>query len=113
MALKMNINGIVWKVPKIAAIKALVPDSRISVHDDVVTWYDGNPTNITEEQIATKLAELQAEYAALAYARKRKNEYPHWREFMEAYTEKEFGEDSTKMDAYKIKYEKVRTENPK
>ena len=93
MALKMNINGIVWKVPKIAAIKALVPDSRISVHDDVVTWYDGNPTNITEEQIATKLAELQAEYAALAYARKRKNEYPHSREFMEAYTEKEFVED--------------------
>ena len=47
------------------------------------------------------------------YADKRKKEYPSLHEFAEAYTEKEFGGDSTKMDAYKIKYEQVRSDNPK
>ena len=43
----------------------------------------------------------------------RKKEYPSLHEFAEAYTEKEFGGDATKMDAYKIKYEQVRSDNPK
>jgi hypothetical protein len=32
---------------------------------------------------------------------------------MEAYTEKEIGGDSTKWDAYVVKYNQVRTDNPK
>ena len=34
-------------------------------------------------------------------------------EFAEAYCEKEIGGDSTKWDAYKTKYNKVRSDNPK
>ena len=41
-----------------------------------VIWHDGNPTNITEEQIADKAAELQAEYDALEWKRNRQKEYP-------------------------------------
>ena len=67
----------------------------------------------TEEELNSQVTQLQADYDALAYARKRIAKYPPLNDFAEAYTEKEFGGDSTKMDAYKIKYEKVRSDNPK
>ena len=67
----------------------------------------------TEEELNAQVAQLQADYDSKAYARKRKKEYPSLHEFAEAYTEKEFGGDATKMDAYKIKYEQVRSDNPK
>ena len=99
------------------AILAIKPDSDFHIKNlsdiNSIVWVDGNPSNITNSQIETKLAELQAEYDSLAYARKREREYPSLNDFAEAYTEKEFGEDATKMDAYKIKYEKVRSDNPK
>ena len=47
------------------------------------------------------------------YAEKRAVAYPSVADFMEAYTEKEIGSDSTKWDAYVIAYNKVRTDNPK
>jgi len=47
------------------------------------------------------------------YAEKRAAAYPSVTDFMEAYTEKEIGSDSTKWDAYVIAYSKVRTDNPK
>ena len=68
------------KPRKIDAIMALKPGIEVTVRGDeadgVVTWHDGNPTNITEEQIAAKLTELRADYDAQDYARKRKDEYP-------------------------------------
>ena len=77
-----------------------------------IEWMEGTP-EISKADIQTKINELQAEYDSLAYARKRQLEYPSLNDFAEAYTEKEFGGDATKMDAYKIKYEKVRSDNPK
>jgi|6_EtaG_2_1085325.scaffolds.fasta_scaffold231305_2 hypothetical protein len=102
-------------VDKIEAIKSLKPyPLNVTVRNESeIEWSDGNPTNITDEQITAKQAELQAEYDSLAYARKREGEYPSTKNFMEAYTEKEIGGDSTKWDAYVINYNKVRTENPK
>ena len=78
-----------------------------------IEWHDGNPTGITNEQILAKQTELQAAYDALAYARAREKAYPELKEFAEAYTEKEIGEDSTKWDAYVTKYNLVRSNNPK
>jgi hypothetical protein len=60
----------------ILAIKA---DAQVSVHgDDVnqIIWHDGNPTNITNQQILDKQSELQADYDAKEYQRDRKKEYP-------------------------------------
>jgi len=51
--------------------------------------------------------------APAAYKMKRRKEYPSIEDFMEAYTEKEIGSDSTKWDAYVTAYNKVRTDNPK
>jgi|TARA_R100001015_G_C4581314_1_gene137785 hypothetical protein len=47
------------------------------------------------------------------YKYKRQAEYPSILEFVEAYTEKEIGGDTTKWDEYVVKYNKVRTDNPK
>jgi len=98
------------------AILAIKSDAQVSVdNEDInqITWHDGNPTNITNEQITDKQAELQAAYDNLAYARSRDTQYPSLKEFAEAYTEKEIGADTTKWDEYVVKYNKVRTDNPK
>jgi hypothetical protein len=97
----------------ILAIKANAQVTVIGEDVDNIEWLDGNPTSITNEQILAKQAELQAEYDAQEYARARAVAYPSTPDFMEAYTEKEIGGDSTKWDAYVINYNKVRTDNPK
>ena len=100
----------------IESILALDADAQVSVQaEDVnqITWHDGNPNNITVSQIQTKQAELQTDYNAKAYARTRAAAYPSVQDFMEAYTEKEIGSDSTKWNAYVTAYNKVRTDNPK
>jgi len=98
---------------KIEAVKALKSDAQLSQHGEEIIWHDGNPTNITNQQITDKQAELQTAYDALEYARNREAAYPELKEFAEAYCEKEIGEDSTKWDAYVIAYNKVRSDNSK
>ena len=99
----------------IKAILAINPSARVSLADEDVsqiTWRDGT-SPISDEDILAKQTELQAEYDALAYARTRELAYPSIKDFMEAYTEKEIGEDSTKWDAYVTAYNKVRSDNLK
>ena len=100
---------------KATAIKSINPEAKFSYTEvdgvDVITWYETAP--ISDEDINSKLTELQAEYDTLDYARARDISYPNLKEFAEAYTEKEIGGNSTKWDAYVINYNKVRTENPK
>ena len=48
--------------------------AEVSVHDEdinQITWHDGNPTNITNQQILDKQGELQADYDANQYQRNR------------------------------------------
>ena len=62
------------------AILAIKSDAQVSVsRDDInrITWHDDNPTGITNEQILAKQAELQTDYDAKEYQRKRKAEYPN------------------------------------
>ena len=97
------------------AIEALQPGSEFKVDNDdldTIVWLNGT-TPIAKDQIVTKQSELQTAYDAKAYARARETAYPSVADFMEAYTEKEIGSDSTKWDAYVIAYNKVRTDNPK
>jgi hypothetical protein len=96
------------------AIRAINPSAECTVPENVdnIIWHN-DTSPISKEDILAKQTELQAEYDSLAYARSRKQAYPNVDEFMEAYTEKEIGGDSTKWDAYVINYNKVRTDNPK
>ena len=67
----------------------------------------------SESSLTTALATAQSDWDATVYARTRALEYPDIATFMEAYTEKEIGGDSTKWDAYVTAYNKVRADNPK
>jgi len=98
------------------AILKINPNADVSVNaDDInqITWHDGNLDNITKADIEAKMAEIQTDYDNQEYARNRAAAYPSLQEFAEAYCEKEIGGDTTKWDEYVIKYNKVRTDNPK
>ena len=93
------------------AIQAIKSDSEIAVRDNSINqieWHDGNPTNITNEQILAKQAELQADYDALEWKRNRQKEYPDAIECVHALLD---GGDTltdlqTKRTAIKEKYPK-------
>ena len=99
------------------AILAINPTAKVVVRGDnidtcEIEWHN-ETAEISKADIKTKIAELQTAYDALAYARARETAYPSLKEFAEAYTEKEIGEDSTKWDAYVTAYNKVRSDNLK
>jgi len=62
------------------AIVAIKADAKVRIDEEDInriTWGDGNPTNITNEQILAKQAELQTEYDAEQWKRNRQKEYPN------------------------------------
>jgi len=68
----------------ITSILTIKPDAVVTTTGDDIIWHDGNPTNITKEQILSKQVELQTVYDALDYQRKRKAEYPSIEELVVA-----------------------------
>jgi len=68
------------------SILAIKSDAQVSVRSEdlnQITWHDGNPTNITNQQILAKQTELQAEYDAKQYQRVRERAYPSWQDQMD------------------------------
>ena len=83
----------------IDAIISLKADAKVIIKDedyDTIVWEDGNPTNITQEQIETKLSELITEYDNLEYARLRKEEYPDIYDYMDGVVKN----DQVQIDKY-------------
>ena len=96
------------------AVYALYEDA-VSVKGNTVETLEafdenGDAVSIVADDITAKATELEN---AESYKFARAFAYPSTKEFIEAYTEKEIGGDSTKWDAYVVKYNKVRTDNPK
>ena len=58
------------------ALQVLTPKSNWAIRGDVLEWMDDVQKQPTKSVIDAKLAELQAEYDAQAYARNRSTEYP-------------------------------------
>ena len=97
------------------AIEAINPSAEYQYRDEdfsTLEWMNGT-SPISQSDVEAKQSQLQPAHDALAYARTRETSYPELKEFAEAYTEKEIGEDSTKWDAYVTAYNKVRSDNPK
>ena len=97
----------------IDAIIKINPSAKVVVHskqDDIDTakieWNNNTP-EISKADIKAKMDELQAEYDALDYARKRKAEYPSIEELVVALYDTE---DKVAIDAkraeIKLKYPK-------
>ena len=62
----------------IKAIQKIKADAQVSVSDDdinTIVWENGE-TPIPKADIEAKMVEVQAEYDALEYSRKRQVEYP-------------------------------------
>ena len=103
----INIKNMIKPPIKHHAVTSLKLDAEFTWSGDEIIWTDGNPTNITEEQIATKLAELIAEWEALDYARKRKAEYPTIEELVVAlYDTDDKAAIEAKRAEIKLKYSK-------
>ena len=94
------------------AIRNLYPDA-VTIIGNKAYDKDNKLLVLDDALVQNEIDRLQAEYDALAYARARKQAYPNVNDFMEAYTEKEIGGNTSKWDEYVIKYNKVRTDNPK
>ena len=91
----------------IDAITELKSDARVSIiGDGSIVWHDSNPSNITDEQIQTKLAEIQVEYNAQEYARNRKSDYPSMEECLHAILDDDLTALQAKRQAVKDKYPK-------
>ena len=59
------------------AIIAINPSAKVKIYNEDINTIDwGETTPISNEDILAKQAELQAEYDAKEYQRKRKKEYP-------------------------------------
>jgi hypothetical protein len=64
------------RISKINAILSLSPGAEVVVRGEEVEWINPSVAPVTEAQIATELARLQAEYEAKEYQRNRAGEYP-------------------------------------
>jgi len=93
----------------ISAILALDPNAQVSVNGeslDGITWHDGNPNNITNDQITAKQTELQADYDAKQYQRDRQTEYPSIEEQLDDLYHNGIDGWKTTIKAVKDKYPK-------
>ena len=100
----------------IDAVLVLDPNAVVTMQGEEIEkliWQDGNPNNITNQQILNKKTELESQYTNDEYKRNRKNAYPSFSDFVEAYTEKEILTRSDKWMAYIEDYKKVRSDYPK
>ena len=98
-------------------IKEIDPKSTIQIDmakDDLSTlvWLDGNPNNITHEQIEQKRQELIDDWNTNIYRMERQMEYPSIQDVTVALAEKEEGDDTMwneiteKRKQIKLKYPK-------
>ena len=71
--------------------------------------YNDGQTPPTEEEIDTKLAEMQAEYDAQAYARNRQTEYPTIQECVHAILDN----DNNELDTLQAKRAEIKLKYPK
>lgn len=91
------------------SILAIKEDAQVTINDDdinTIIWHDGNPTNITNEEIFNKQKELQAEEDAQEYARKREAEYPSIQECVHAILDDNLTALQKKRQTVKTKYPK-------
>ena len=89
-----------------------------AIHSDAVSINGNSKTDIVavdanNKAVTIDWTKVEAWSDPDLYKINRLAQYPSLQDFAEAYCEKEIGGDSTKWDAYKTAYNKVRSDNPK
>ena len=90
------------------AILAINPVAQVTVTNndyDTIRWTEGTDV-ISKADVEAKVAELQIEYDAQDYARKRKPEYPSIEECVHAILDDTLTELQTKRAEIKLKHPK-------
>ena len=99
------------------AIRAINPDAKFAVFDGfgsdsintcTIEWHEGT-AEISKSDIKAKLIELEAEYNAQDYARKRQSEYPDIYDYMDGIVKN----DQTQIDKYIADAQDVKARHPK
>jgi hypothetical protein len=91
---------------KFDAIKELYP-SMVTLRGDTAYDEDGNEISYDADAVQTKVDELQADYDAKEYQRKRAREYPSWQKQLEKIYDDGVDAWKTEMvDPIKAKYPK-------
>ena len=93
------------------AIKKINPNAEFTIHSDDINkidWLNGT-TPISVSDIQAKMLEVQADYDAKDYQRKRADEYPSWQEQMDMQYKDLLNGTTTWKDAVA----KVKSDNPK
>ena len=94
-------------ITKIQAILSLVPNAEVSITGNAdVTWISPSAAPITEAQINTEIARLQAEYAAKEYQRDRAAEYPSFAEQFDTLYHGGYDAWKATIDSVEAKYPK-------
>jgi len=96
------------KPKKADAILALDSNSHFVIREPEIEWIE-NPSSLNEEQIQTKLVELQAEYEANQYQRDRAVAYPSIQDQLDMQYHDAVDGTTTWKDAIA----KVKADNPK
>jgi len=89
-------------------VDAVDGKSNPTLDEATITWHN-NTSEISKVDIQTKLDELQAEYDALAYSRKRKAEYPDIYDYIDGVVKS----DQAQIDKYIADSQAVKDKYPK
>ena len=89
-----------------------------AIHNNAITINGDTKENIVAvdasgNNVTINWSSVEAWTDPDEYKINRLAKYPSLQDFAEAYCEKEIGGDSTKWNAYKTAYNKVRADNPK
>ena len=71
------------KPDKADAILSLVPNAQIVVRGEDVEWINPSQSPVSDAEIDSELARLQAVFESLDYQRKREQEYPDVKEYLD------------------------------
>lgn len=81
---------------KFDAILSLMPEAKITMVDEVITWHDKSQTPLDDGVINAELERLESEYQRLEYQRKRAAEYPPIEDYIDGVVKG----DQTQVQAY-------------
>ena len=98
------------------AIWDLKNDAQYTIAEDGLSslvWLDGNPTNITNSQIETKLAELETAYDNNEYQRDRAKAYAQIKEQLDLLYHDMAADKGDKTGEWFKAVKKVKDDNPK
>ena len=96
-------------IDKADAILSLVPNAQIVLRGDAVEWINPSQAPVSDAEIDAEFARLQAAFESLDYQRKRSDQYPDVREYLDGIVKNDQAQIQAYIDAclaVKAKYPK-------